>query len=369
MVLFLVFLSLPMLYFILTLPLVIKLSWRVEAVLRAGGLSGVGVRENRSFQRDSKKPPKEEQKSLKGGQKKRKRNYGLGMLRTLRNFEGKAKTRSKERQGLARVGYTGMVYGLRGLRRGVLFFIFLFRWLFRLGTLVVWLLHVVISFLSLLLSFYGVILGVAFGSVVLVVLLLENSGNLGVGGDGNVSNNISNQSKELATWIDVVSSVKKQGAKKKLTYYADVSAKEKETKGFTKVEYDGRVTYMRVDCSGYVAACLYLWGIEASSNAIRGATVSQSFVPTGNWASKLEGAGFERLPWESWDKCKVGDIIVKGVDGQKLCRHAHMEVYAGESSKGLPLVWNYGKTAAIQETGPTGDYKDVRYHYIWRLKY
>lgn len=119
------------------------------------------------------------------------------------------------------------------------------------------------------------------------------------------------------TWIGIIKEVKKAIA----TNIGHYSQGESHN-----IEIDGKTINIRPDCSGFVSACLEVYG--ASS----GKYTSHSFT------SGVNIKGFEKSGWPGWENLIEGDIIAT---------NGHVEIFA-RNDGGTHYVYNVGshKSAA-----------------------
>ena len=109
------------------------------------------------------------------------------------------------------------------------------------------------------------------------------------------------------------------------------------------ITINGKTINVRPDCSGFVSACLAIYGGAPNNNVSDDGKV----VPTYSTAD-LQGQyieGFQVFKFSSWDNLGVGDILVTNGKG-------HTEIYAGRIN-GRDYVYNCGATDAVQTAGPT----------------
>lgn len=114
------------------------------------------------------------------------------------------------------------------------------------------------------------------------------------------------------------------------------------------IKVGGKTYNVRWDCSGFVSACLQVYGVKPKGWT----TNSSGFVSTAANISK-----FKHMNWPGWDKLQEGDIIA--CDG-------HVEIFA-YNKNGLHYVYNAGSTSAINATKPTvTGHGRQGYTAIWR---
>lgn len=116
-------------------------------------------------------------------------------------------------------------------------------------------------------------------------------------------------------------------------------------KGSVRFEWNGKVMNLRTDCSGYVSACLNVYG----------ALNNDAKVSSANLCSMTSLPGFTKANFTDWSDLKKGDILV--VNG-------HTEIYQGEQN-GKHMVLNYGSNYSASNTGATPSGHD-RYTYVYR---
>ena len=132
------------------------------------------------------------------------------------------------------------------------------------------------------------------------------------------------------SWLSIVKEVKKQYAEKGGRY---------DQGGYVDVTINGKTKSCRLDCSGYVWACLYFYGVTDQINL----TCNARWM--GQDADAMKNTGFVWKGWQgSMDKLQPGDILA-GPD----IPTEHTEIYAGND-----MVYNVGsnKTAANPSTSP-----------------
>ena len=103
---------------------------------------------------------------------------------------------------------------------------------------------------------------------------------------------------------------------------------------YHNIKVDNETYNVRWDCSGFVSACLQVYGSFKKGHT----TNSTGFVGM----KKL--SGFTPMNWCGWDKLQEGDIIA---------RKGHVEIFA-YNKKGKHFVYNAGSTNAINATEPSG---------------
>ena len=130
-------------------------------------------------------------------------------------------------------------------------------------------------------------------------------------------------------WIGTVRSVHKamSDAGRKNGWKYDQGA-------YHNIKVDNKTYNVRWDCSGFVSACLEVYGSFKKGQK----TNSTGFVNMKNLS------GFTPMNWCGWDKLQEGDIIA---------RNGHVEIFA-YNKKGKHFVYNAGSTEAINATEPSG---------------
>lgn len=166
------------------------------------------------------------------------------------------------------------------------------------------------------------------------------------GGFGKKKNKKKKKQKETNTantgndWIGVVRSVHKAYSNESIQHgyeYDDV---------FHKININGQEYSCRWDCSGYVSACLVVYGEKPKGWT----TNSGGFASSG-----LALKNFKYMNWPGWDNLQEGDIIAKS---------GHVEIFA-YNKDGSHYVYNAGSTPAIKATSPTRSSKPS-YTGVWR---
>ena len=113
------------------------------------------------------------------------------------------------------------------------------------------------------------------------------------------------------------------------------------------IKVGGKEYSVRWDCSGYVSACLQVYGVKK-----KGWTTD-----SGGFASKNCNIDkFKWMSWPGWDKLQEGDIMA---------RNGHVEIFA-YNKDGAHYVYNAGSTDAINATKPTHTGHKNGYTAIWR---
>ena len=140
-------------------------------------------------------------------------------------------------------------------------------------------------------------------------------------------------------WLSVVKAVKKAIAAKKAGY---------SQKNHIYITVNGKRYRVRTDCSGYVGACLTVYGIKGVSEID-----SRWLANSSN--STLTKAGFRHMGWSGWNKLKEGDI---------LARDGHTEIFA-YNKNGHHYVYNCGSSKSCNNPNPTISGHDS-YTDVWR---
>lgn len=139
-------------------------------------------------------------------------------------------------------------------------------------------------------------------------------------------------------WLATVAATKQAVAATGCTY---------NKAGCIDITVNGETVSMRQDCSGFVGACLWFYGIKDDS--IR--TGWTGIYGPENQAMK--NGGFTCLKWTGEGDLQPGDILVSLA--------SHMEIWAGPG-----LVYNAGSTDALRAPGVTGGPSHSSYDYVWR---
>jgi len=154
---------------------------------------------------------------------------------------------------------------------------------------------------------------------------VENGGSSTIPEPDKISNN---------NWIECVKSTKQLLASK-VGYYGYGQ--------YRTFSYNGKSYTIRIDCSGYVSACLYFYGLQSGLNAYSSAGLEGN-IP-----------GFVKYTWNGSTKnLQVGDILV--YDG-------HTEIWAGKGQ-----VYNYGSNDSAKVPSPTNWGSDHTPKCIQRIK-
>ena len=125
----------------------------------------------------------------------------------------------------------------------------------------------------------------------------------------------------------------------------------------------GNPGFYRKDCSGFVSACLALYGVPVYDPTKKGSwpPASAAYTQNGGYVEKIMlSNGFSKLPFPGLDKVQPFDIMTK--DG-------HIEIYAGQ---GLSYSWGRVhdlKTPigrSTKQTGMPSYTAKMNYAYIYR---
>ena len=146
----------------------------------------------------------------------------------------------------------------------------------------------------------------------------------------------SGDSSSNGTWISTIKAVKKAFAKAGFGY---------KLGGSGTIKINGKSKRVRTDCSGFVTACLQVYGVKV------GSLTSNSFLGSINALSK---AGFKKMKWKGWGSLKKGDIIAKS---------GHVEIFS-DNKGGSHHVWNFGSPKSAYKQGTTSDNRS--YTVVWR---
>ena len=127
--------------------------------------------------------------------------------------------------------------------------------------------------------------------------------------------------------------------------------------GWIWIEVNGQKYHVRTDCSGYVSACLQVYGSTTGTYGT-GALISDQHFP-----------GFVYMRFPGWNNLQQGDILVRrftGTDSNgSSYSGGHTEIFYGNSG-GQHLVFSNGSTAGIQSIYPRND-PVAAYDIIYRL--
>lgn len=136
------------------------------------------------------------------------------------------------------------------------------------------------------------------------------------------------------SWLQIVKGVKEALAAKKLGY--------SQTRHTDINVYGTILTRVRTDCSGFVSACLRMYG------SMTGDTDSRGFV------RRQTLNGFTKQSWPGWEGLLPGDIIAK---------NGHVEIFA-KNENGRHYVYNCGSNSSCNNPGVTTDSRT--YSTVWR---
>lgn len=149
---------------------------------------------------------------------------------------------------------------------------------------------------------------------------------------------------DRSQWISIVRSVKAAIASQ-IGHY---SQNEKHN-----ISVNGTTISVRPDCSGFVSACLQLYGVTNkmfNSSALTASTA-------------LEGTGFTYRPWSSWNDLSEGDIIAKNGHVEIFCRNDGNKHYVynvgSNNSAGVSSETSSNKSSytTVWSPGESGTYK------------
>lgn len=142
---------------------------------------------------------------------------------------------------------------------------------------------------------------------------------------------------DTSNWMDVCLTVK--------TLIAQTQAQYNQS-GWIWMEVNGKKYHVRTDCSGYVSACLQVYG------------ATTGVFGTGILINDQKFPGFTYMKFPGWDNLQQGDILVrrfKGTDSDgKTYDAGHTEIFYANSG-GQHLVFSNGSTAGIQSVYPRHD--------------
>lgn len=139
-------------------------------------------------------------------------------------------------------------------------------------------------------------------------------------------------------WMSIVKSVKALIAAQKPLY---------NQKSYVTINYNGKNLKVRTDCSGYVGACLQLYGaIPEGTNVTSNSLLNNTAI----------SYGFTYSGFPGWDQLQQGDIIT---------RDGHVEIFDhNEGDK--HYVYNNGSDYSIQKSEPTVTGHPQGYSVVWR---
>ena len=141
-----------------------------------------------------------------------------------------------------------------------------------------------------------------------------------------------------ANWLNIVDATKKAVAATGCSY---------DQNGYIEITVNGETISMRQDCSGFVGACLWFYGVK---------DISLRDGWTGTYApgnQSLVNAGFKCMHNVPQSEYQPGDIIVN--------LSSHIEIFAGPGK-----VYNCGTTGGLQAPGPIGGPSYSSYEVVWR---
>lgn len=154
----------------------------------------------------------------------------------------------------------------------------------------------------------------------------------------------------IENWMDCVQTVKTLIAQTQVSY---------NQKLYLSIEVNGERYRPRADCSGYVSACLWVYG-----------SLSKSICPSTEYLQGLGEyglPGFTKIPWPGWDNLQQGDIIVRrypvrtnsGTDWV-----GHTEIFYANNGD-QHLVYSNGCTNDLRSSYPTSD-STKAYDWVFR---
>ena len=142
---------------------------------------------------------------------------------------------------------------------------------------------------------------------------------------------------DVTNWMNVCLTVK--------TLIAQTQSQYNQS-GWIWIEVNGQKYHVRTDCSGYVSACLQVYGATTGTYA------------TGSLISDQHFPGFVYMRFPGWNNLQQGDILVRrftGTDSNGVSYSGgHTEIFYGNSG-GQHLVFSNGSTAGIQSIYPRND--------------
>ncbi len=172
---------------------------------------------------------------------------------------------------------------------------------------------------------------------------LEGAGEIGAGGSSagayfdNGSPRASATGVVIDDWMNIVDNVKRVIAATGCIYNQE---------GHVTVSVNDQIKTIRQDCSGYVSACLQIYGSLNDTWSSYDFTYNSS-IP-----------GFTRLSFSGWDNLNPGDIISYNNGGK-----GHVEIFAYNSG-GYHYVYSNGSTTSVRSSVPTTDKRT--YTTVWR---
>lgn len=147
----------------------------------------------------------------------------------------------------------------------------------------------------------------------------------------------------MSKWMSCVKAVKTAIANKGVTY-----SQEK----YVSISVNGKTISTRRDCSGYVSACLAVFGAFETNYR----TNSTGFSHSNAVAKKLTAAGFTKKAWSGWDALEQGCIISDD--------YSHVEIF-DHSIGNTHWVWSNGSTTGLRTAGVTKDGGSHKYDAVW----
>ena len=139
-------------------------------------------------------------------------------------------------------------------------------------------------------------------------------------------------------WLSIVKSVKALIAQQHPEY---------SQSNYINITYNGKTLRVRTDCSGYVGACLQLYGaIPEGTNITSASLLNQGAIQS----------GFQYQNFTSWDALQQGDII---------SRSGHVEIF-DRNDGGKHYVYSNGSTKTIASAEPTVTGHPDGYSVVWR---
>ena len=170
--------------------------------------------------------------------------------------------------------------------------------------------------------------------------------------DGNVIERANRSGAVVSTgrvvnsdWMNVVKELKKRIANTGVLYY-------NETRGHTQhvnITINGVSYDIRPDCSGYVSACLQVYGSFPKGRAWGSATFRD--------ATSIRG--FTKMNFTSWSNLCEGDILVINRG-----REHHVEIYSHDAN-GRHYVYNCGSDSSVANPGTSAS-SHSSYQYVFR---
>lgn len=141
---------------------------------------------------------------------------------------------------------------------------------------------------------------------------------------------------DLDRWLKIVKAVKAAIASYHGGYYSE------DTWQLYKIKIDGVEHTVRPDCSGFVTACLWFYGVlseNTTNNILSGCNADSPD------SKVMLSTGFTPRKFTSWEDVQVGDIIIY---------NGHCEIAAGTFVNGHPQVYNCGNGNACNTPGISG---------------